>query len=519
VTPFILGLVLLVLAGAGCVVLGANSRVGEHWYRVLTGAGCALLVVPAMRVLGGGTIDEVRLHAGVPGGPWVFGIDALSALFLLIIAAVGAAAAYYGATYLRGHRRGPLAHLLLTLLIGELALVVVARAAMPFLVAWESMAVTAYLLIVFDHEQPEVRRAGLLYLVATHTGTLALLLMFAVWGNGATDLTFASLAAGRLPGEVAPAAVLMLALVGFGLKAGVVPLHVWLPPAHAAAPSHVSAFLSGVVIKMGIYGLFRVVALLDSIPAWWGWLLLASGALSGVLGVLWALAQHDLKRLLAFHSVENIGIILLGLGAGVLGLANDSPVVAQLGFASAALHTVNHALFKSLLFMGAGSVYQATHTREIDQLGGLARWMPRTAALFLIGSAAIVGLPPLNGFVSEWLLFRSFMHAGLEAGGLRVAVLAGPVLGLIGALALACFAKVVGMIYLGTPRGTAETGGSESPSGLMHPQIALAAGCAVIGLVPAAVLAPIMGVSALRRSRRVGHGVAARLAVAVCRAA
>ena len=496
-TLLIAGLALILVAGFSPAALGARRVIGERLYRLLLAGGCTLSALPAIDVLRGGEAGEFHIQAGIPGGAWVFGIDALSALFLLIIVAVGCTSAFYGATYFREDRRGPLAHLCLALLIVALSLVVTARAAMPFLVAWESMAVAAYLLVVFDHQQAEIRRAGMLYLVATHTGTLALFLMFAVWGTTATDLTFTSLAAWRPATPGSAAAVLTLALVGFGLKAGVVPLHVWLPPAHAAAPSHVSAVMSGVVIKMGIYGLLRVVALTGSPPAWWGWLILAGGAASGILGVLWALGQHDLKRLLAFHSVENIGIILLGLGAGVLGLAYRVPAVALLGFAGATLHTVNHALFKSLLFLGAGAVYQGAHTRDIDRLGGLAKWMPRTAAVFLIGSVAIVGLPPLNGLVSEWLIFRSLMRAGLATTDLRIAVLAGASLGLIGALALACFAKVVGIIYLGVPRFDLNTRIRESPAGLLRPQFALAAACIAIGFLPVLALPPVLRASAL----------------------
>ena len=233
---------------------------------------------------------------------------------------------------------------------------------------------------------------------------------------------------------------MLLALVGFGIKAGVLPLHFWLPGAHAAAPSHVSALLSGVMLKMGIYGLLRVLSLLGSPPAWWGWTVLALGLASAVLGVLWALAQHDLKRALAYSSVENIGIIVLGLGLGALGTAYDQPAVALLGFAGALLHTLNHALFKSLLFLGAGAVVHATGTREIDRLGGLARRMPRTALAFLIGSVAIVGLPPLNGFVSEWVVGQvSARGAGPDSAGLRGL---GAGLGMVGGLALACFVRV-----------------------------------------------------------------------------
>jgi formate hydrogenlyase subunit 3/multisubunit Na+/H+ antiporter MnhD subunit len=381
-------------------------------------------------------------------------------------------------------------------MVSALALVVTARAAIPFLIAWEVMAVVAYFLIVFDRERAEVRRAGLLYIVATHTGTLILFALFASWGGGAGDLTFASLAA-RPPGGSTAAWLLLLAGVGFGLKAGIVPLHFWLPSAHASAPSHVSALLSGVVIKMGIYGFMRVIVLMGALPAWVGWVLLASGVVSGVLGVIWALAQHEIKRLLAFHSVENIGIILIGLGTGILGTAHARPLVALLGFAGAALHTLNHALFKSLLFLGAGSVIHATGLRDIDRLGGLARHMPGTATAFLIGSAAIVGIPPLNGFVSEWLVFRSLFESGTNDGTIRIAVLGAAALALIGALALMCFAKVVGVLFLGEPREAPPGRAHESPAGMVRPMLALAGACVLMGLAPVAILPSMLRTGSL----------------------
>lgn len=496
-----IGSVLLILsAGIASVALARRPVLGDNAFRFLVSLGCALGAIPAVAVLAGARAPMLRVVAAVPGGPWVFGIDALSAVFLLAIYAVGAASALYGVAYVRderGRRAVSGAHALVALLVAALALVVTARAVIPFLIAWEVMAVSGYLLIVFEPERADVRRAGLLYLVATHTGTLALFAMFAVWGDGAHDLTFASLAERTPLSAAGGALVLGLALVGFGLKAGVVPLHFWLPEAHAAAPSHISALMSGVVIKMGIYGLMRVTALLAAPPAWWGWVLLALGSISGMLGVIWALAQHDLKRLLAFHSVENIGIILLGLGAGVLGVAYGHPVMATLGFAGAALHTLNHALFKSLLFLGAGSVAHATGTRDIDRLGGLARMMPRTAVTFLVGSVAIVGLPPLNGFLSEWLVYRSLLHGGVVTDEARFAVLGAAALALIGALALACFAKVVGVVYLGSPRDVEARAAGESELGLTGPLVGLAGACVVIGLLPVIVLPPMLRVAAV----------------------
>jgi formate hydrogenlyase subunit 3/multisubunit Na+/H+ antiporter MnhD subunit len=255
------------------------------------------------------------------------------------------------------------------------------------------------------------------------------------------------------------------------------------------APTHVSGLLSGVVIKIGIYGLMRVALLLGGAPAWWGWALLGLGMVSGILGVVWALAQHDLKRLLAFHSVENIGIILIGTGVGALGIAYAHPVVAVLGFAGALLHTVNHAVFKTLLFLGAGSVGRATGTRDIDRLGGLATWLPRTAGAFMIGSAAIVGLPPLNGFVSEWLVFRALLETGGARTNLHFAILAAVALALIGGLALACFTKVVGAVFLGVPRDPTIRPTSETP-GLTAPVVVLAAQCVAIGVLPVLILPP-----------------------------
>ena len=460
-------------------------------FRLLVAAGCLVGCVPAFAVLAGGAPGRLSIPVHVPGGPWVIGIDALSAWFLLIVFGVGATSALYGASYLgRGHDpgRASRAHLVLAFLLVSLALVVTAAAAIPFLAAWELMAIWAYLLLIFESEQPDVRRAGLLYLIVTHTATLALFALFALWGREARDLTFDALAAAgpSLPAQGTP--ILALALFAFGLKAGLVPLHFWLPDAHAAAPSHISALFSGVMIKTGIYGLLRVLLLVGGAPPWWGWVVLGLGLVSAVLGVLWALTQHDLKRLLAYHSVENIGIILLGVGAGALGMTYHHPVVAVLGFAGAALHTLNHALFKSLLFLGAGAVVRATGTRDIERLGGLAKRMPLTWAAFLVGSVAIVGLPPLNGFVSEWVTYQALLAGGMLEGPIRLQVLAVAGLALVGALALACFAKVCGIVFLGRPRMPEAWSAAEAERGMLVPMYLLVLACAVIGLAPAVAI-------------------------------
>ena len=490
---FFAGLGVVLAGGLAALVLARRPRAAARVFAALTVTGGVLVGVPAARVLAGGEAWLVRVATAVPGGPWVFGLDALSAFFLLAIAIVGASTALFGAGYLadeHGAANVPFAHAAAAMLVVALALVVTAQAVVPFLVAWELMAIAAFLLIVTDHDQAEVRRAGLVYLVSTHAATLTLIGLFAAWGVGAADLTFASLA-GAAP-DAGRTTILLLALFAFGMKAGVVPLHFWLPGAHAAAPSHASALLSGLLIKTGVYGLLRVAVMLGGTPAWYGWLLLAAGLTSGVLGVVWALAQHDLKRLLAYHSVENIGIILIGMGVGALGSAYGLPVVAVLGYAGAILHVLNHALFKSLLFLGAGAVVRATGTRTLDVLGGLARRMPVTATAFLLASVAIVGLPPLNGFVSEWIIVQALLHAGLGEGPIRAAVFGVAGLGLIGGLALACFAKVNGVVFLGQPRTAVATGAREVGLLLLAPMGVLALACAGIGLLPTLAVPPAL---------------------------
>ena len=291
----------------------------------------------------------------------------------------------------------------------------------------------------------------------------------------------------------------ILALIGFGTKAGIMPFHVWLPVAHPAAPSPVSAIMSGVMIKTGIYGLVRTLTFLGMPPLWWGYLLLAIGIVSGVLGVLFALAQHDLKRLLAYHSVENIGIIIIGLGVGMIGWSSGMPVVAALGFAGALLHVINHALFKGLLFLGAGSVFHSTHNLEIDHLGGLIKKMPYTGLFFLIGAVAISGLPPLNGFVSEFIIYIASFSGAMSMSPYSSLALIGAIAGLalIGGLAAACFTKAFGIVFLGEPRSKDAENAHESSTWMTIPMMILAAACIAIGLLGAAVIqviSPVIGV-------------------------
>ncbi|HEX6050514.1 MAG TPA: proton-conducting transporter membrane subunit, partial [Gemmatimonadaceae bacterium] len=499
IAVFFIG-VALIFAGAAAAWALRRRPAADRIFGVLVIGGCLTSGAAAIAVLVSGARVAVTVPSSVPGGDWVFALDPLAAVFVATIAFVGAACVAFGTAHLAPDRAGrPVwyAHLVFAVLIAALELVVTAQSVVPFLIAWELMAVGSYLIIVYEDEKADARRAGLIYIIATHTGTLALFAMFAAWGAYAPDWSFTALAnaAPQLPSG--GGVILALAVFGFGFKAGFFPFHFWLPPAHSSAPTHVSALLSGVVIKTGIYGILRVVSMLGGAPPrWWGWAMLVLGVGSGVLGVLWALAQHDVKRLLAYHSVENIGIIGIGIGVGSLGSAYGYPGIAVIGYAGALLHTVNRALFKSLLFLGAGAVYHATGTRDMEALGGLAKRVPYTWVAFFIGATAIIGVPPLNGFVSEWIVYVGLFQAAQTADALRLAALGVPALALIGALALACFVKVSGVVFLGHPRTAAAAGAHEVSRALLVPMFVLCGACVLLGVAPAFGVLPVVDVAA-----------------------
>ncbi len=484
-------IVLPAASGLGAVALRARPAAAQRLACALLCAGAAAGLTASAAALAGGPIDAPGL---------ALRLDGLGAVFLAAICAVAAAGSVYGLAYhpqaALGSRAARL-QVFYGLAVAGMALLVAASNAIVFLVGWEVMALSNFFLVLTDDERPDVQRSAFLYLAATHVGTLALFALFALLGQAAGSFDFAAWQGLPAAGTLG-ARVFAVALLGFGLKAGLIPLHFWLPPAHAAAPSHVSALMSGVVVKMGIYGLLRVTGLLDAPPAAWGWTLLAIGAFSAVLGVAFALAQHDLKRLLAYHTVENVGIIALGAGVALLGRTRGDPALVLLGFSGAALHVVNHALFKGLLFLGAGAVQHATGTREMDHLGGLAKTMRGTAILFTVGAAAIAGLPPLNGFVSEWLVALGFLRGLGRPSGDALAFLAlgAPVLALVGGLAAACFAKVVGVVFLGSPRSSHAAHAHEAPLAMRLPMAALAAACVAIGLAPALLVAPLRDAAA-----------------------
>jgi hydrogenase-4 component B len=353
-------------------------------------------------------------------------------------------------------------------------------------------------LVATEHEKRSTRRAAYLYLVMSHVATGCLIAGFLISASMVGSLSFSALFSGRLAGGPWRDLLFVLFFIGFGVKAGIIPLHVWLPEAHPAAPSNISALMSGVVIKTGIYGLMRVCAFGLGVPRLsWGMFMVTVGGLSAVLGVLYALMQHDLKRLLAYHSIENIGIILLGLGVGMIGLAFGRADVAGIGVAASLYHVLNHAVFKGLLFLGAGGVVTSTGTRQIEEYGGLLRRMPWTGLFFLLGAMAISGLPPLNGFVSEWLTFQGFLFGfrdSTEPLVLFLFPIGGALLALTTALAAACFVKAFGISFLALPRSRAAAEASESPAVMIVPQAFLAVLCVGLGLFPGVVLRVLDGV-------------------------
>ncbi len=472
------------------------TRVTVWLGHLLILAGASMGAIVALGVLAGGSAPPLHLALPrlFPFAAMSLSVDGLSAFFLLVVTLVTAAVSLYGPSYLDAHAKAPLVQTLsLVVFVGCMGLVCCAGDGLTFLLAWEGMTLASYVLVVSDTQSEENTRAGLLYLVMAHAGTAALLVVFLTLTQHAQSFDFPALraAAHDLP-DATRTALFLLALAGFGAKAGVVPLHVWLPKAHPAAPSHASALMSGVMLKVALYGIFRFAFDLlapgeGPLPASWGWTVLLFGTTSAVIGVLLALQQHDLKRLLAFSSVENVGIILIGAGlAMLLSRGRGAQELATLALAAALLHVLNHAVFKGLLFLGAGSVLSRTGLRNMEELGGLARRMPWTAWLFLLGAVSISALPPLNGFVSEWMTFQALLLGGARLGGASglLAGVAASMLALTGGLAAACFAKAFGITFLGRPRSPRAEQATESPAPMIAGMLLLAGVCVALGLAP-----------------------------------
>ncbi|MBI5362292.1 MAG: NADH-quinone oxidoreductase subunit H [Planctomycetes bacterium] len=473
---------ILLVAALGMLLGLVTGRFAPRVWLASTVVGAAAGLAASAAVLCGAGDWDWRSGAIVGGEPLHLHLDGIGALFLALVSVLGGAGAVYAREYWpdRAHPRSARAgRLWWSVLVASLGFVLLSANGLHFLIAWELFTLSAYFLITLDRANEAVRAAGWLYLAASHVAVLCLFAFFALMAARTGSWELGPL---RERADLAP--LFWLALVGFGLKAGLFPLHVWLPSAHASAPSQVSALLSGVTIKLGIYGLVRFSSWLP-VPASAGWVVAALGTASAVLGVAFALGQHDLKRLLAYHSVENIGIILIGLGFALVAVRSGNPAWGRLALAGGLLHVWNHGLFKALLFLGAGSVLHATGTREMSRLGGLWRAMPWTTALFALGAFAICGLPPLNGFVSEWLVYSGLLgaassHSASFWGAIPAAIL----LGMTGALALACFVKVCGVVFLGAPRSESSARAHECGPLMRGAMLVLAAACVTIGLAP-----------------------------------
>lgn len=490
-------LAILVTATSGVAGLpfGRHSMAGQWVSTLLAVGGSALGLAGVCRFWMTGESHPIAIPWSLPGAEFSIALDGLSAIFLLPIFLISLLGAVYGLGYWKqtdNPENGRKLRLFYGAMTAGMALLVVARNGMLFLYGWECMALSAFFLVTTQDDKQDVREAGWIYLVATHVATLSLFGLFALLRAAIGSFALVPLDHSLPPAM--SATIFALALVGFGIKAGVMPLHVWLPGAHAAAPSHVSAIMSGVIIKMGVYGLLRVTSLLPHAPLEWGVIVLSLGVLSGVLGVAFAIGQQDLKRLLAYSSIENVGIMMIGFGLALIGRALDRTDWVILGLSGCLLHVLNHAVFKSLLFFAAGSVMHATHTRNIDQLGGLSKVMPRTALCFMVGAVSICALPPLNGFVSEFLLYLGLFDTLWNKAGASFAgaAFAAAALALIGALAVACFVRAYGAVFLGAARTQCARDAHESSPAIVGPMVVLAAICLAIGLAPG-WLAPVLG--------------------------
>ena len=482
---FFLSLAVIACGGVWPLLMHRHFTTMKAGSCVLIAAGCLLGLFDALSVL---------LHSDVAATyslPWLhifmlsFQMDSMSAFFLVPIFIISPLAVLYSFHYMEKPEqsaRTAINYFFNAILIVSMALVASADNIPTFALAWEIMSISSYFLVVHDYQNKDTRQAGYLYFIFAQGGAMFLFAAFALIYSYTGSFAFTGFAA--IPDTV-KLMVFVLAFIGFGSKAGIFPLHIWLPYAHPAAPSHISAIMSGVMIKMGIYGIIRMYALLAVPSMIFAQIVLIAGMVTGVLGVVYALGNQDVKKLLAYSSVENIGIILIGLGVGMLGVATGTQAMAFFGFAGAFMHVFNHSLFKSLLFMGAGAVLHKAKTRSIDQLGGLLKRMPVTGRTFLVGSLAISGLPPFSGFIGEFLIYYgSFQGIHLQRTSFILSALAIISLAVIGGLATACFSKVVGLAFLGEPRTDKAAQASEVGFSMKLTMIFLAGACLLIGVLP-----------------------------------
>jgi hydrogenase-4 component B len=494
--PFVLLLVVLGIVVPLALIVGrAQSARRLAIALILTASltGCVMAVCGFW----GPSAPRLDLSRAAPF-PFSLAVDRLSAFFLLLVCAVAIPVTIFAAPYFDLHyseRRRNWAWGFFSLFLLSMIVVVTAATGFAFLMGWELMTLVSAGLILIEGDSADRRHNVFIYLLMMHVGAAAVAAAFFLFLPYSHSLDFGAIRASGAGIEAGiRAAIFLAAFVGFGAKAGIIPLHLWLPRAHPIAPSPISALMSGVMLKTAVYGFVRFAFdFLDGGPPWWGYVVLLAGAVSGLLGVLYAIAEHDLKRLLAYHSVENIGIIYLGLGTSLLFLACHAPLLASLALVAALLHTLNHALFKSLLFLGAGAISSATGTVDLEELGGLQSRMPLTGTTFLVACCSIVGLPLFNGFISEWLTFRSFLAGSvlMNTKGQIVLPLMVGVLALIGGLAAACFVKAFGVAFLGRPRSAESEHAVEVAVPMRGAMVLLAAPCLLIGVFPGPLLRPL----------------------------
>ncbi|VVB93316.1 F(420)H(2) dehydrogenase subunit L [uncultured archaeon] len=505
------GLVIIYLAGAvTSIILNKKDRPSTYASFISSSIASISGIIFSLSVLMGENFTFVMPGSSILAFD-IF-VDKLSAFFILVISIAAFAVSIYSIGYAKeyfGKKNIGYLGFLYNIFILSMVLVVSSNNVVMFLIVWELMSIASYFLVIFEHEKAEIRKAGFIYIVMTHMGTGFIILSLLILASSSGSFSFAAFhsSGSAMPPHLKDLAFLF-ALIGFGAKAGIVPLHIWLPYAHPAAPSNVSALMSGVMIKTAIYMLIRIsFDFLGADVLWWGILLLIVASASALLGVMYALMEHDMKRLLAYHSVENIGIILIGVGVSMIFVASGHPELAIFGLIAGLYHTINHAVFKSLLFMGAGSLIYSTHTRNIEEMGGLLKRMPWTGLFFLIGSISISALPPFNGFVSEWLTFQAqLLGINLTDNILKIAVLSSSAaLALTSALAAACFVKAFGISFLAIPRSPHAEHAREVPGTMLFGMGILSLLCIILGIfalyfIPVldTIAAPLVGAVAIK---------------------
>ena len=486
---FFIGVIALFLGGfISLLIKRQNYKLA--FVSFMTFVATCFCLIDTVRVFALGKLSDM-LSFGVMFQNVVFSIDYLSAFFVVVISVMSFPAVVYANGYLKDYiskGKSIATHcFFLPLLVASMLLVVTIQHALAFLIVWEVMSLSSFFLVIFEHENKDVMKAGIKYLVYMHVSVIFIIVAFVLFSIQTSSFNFVQFVDAYSINSAMANLVFVLAFIGFGIKAGFFPFHNWLPDAHPAAPSHVSAMMSGVMIKTGIYGILRVLTFISHPEVQIGYFVLIISVVSALYGVLYAISQHDIKRLLAYHSIENIGIIGIGIGVGMLGLTYNCPVVAVIGFAGGILHVLNHSIFKELLFLAAGSVYTKTHTRDIEILGGLIKPMPKTAILFLIASIAICGLPPFNGFISEFLIYFGMLKGLMIDNILMFVVLILSIAGLalIGTMAILCFTKVFSVVFLGEARSK-EAGEvkEDTAISLIFPMSILALFTLLIGIFP-----------------------------------